>query len=607
MASETVNFTINLNGTAYSGIAQIDKALGKLNISSAKTEKLFDRLNNSSFKLNNILQASRTVFGAVKQGLDKVVDIGSESELQKMNLQTLFHGNAEAAQEMYDKIAEYGKVTPYDKAGLIDAQKTMMSFGISGDKAFESLKRIGDIAMGDKQKMQSLTLAFSQVSSAGKLSGQDLLQMINAGFNPLQAISEKTGKSMATLKEEMAKGQISVQMVEQAFIDATSKGGLFYNAIDTASQTTAGKIASMKDSIDEMLATLFVKLKPYIDNAVIWATNAIDRVVPVLSKLKGILNTIWGTIQKGITFIKEWHAVLIPLTAAIAAFTIACNVNRISLMLQDAWLNILIIKEHAVAIATNIWSGAQAVLNAIMSANPIGLIITGIAALIAIITFCATKVYGWGSLWQGVWGAAKHTFFAFVEAIKLKYTTMLNGLLMGLDKIKLGWYKFKEATGLGDSSENQKMIAQINEDIENRKKAITDAGQKVRNELLQAKGSLQSIEMGVKKSAPKGAEKTGAATKAAMGTQAAIVSGVNSNGGSMSNADNKSGAGASTAQSAEAVATGGKRNTNISINLKDLVGTINFQGSLQEKKEDVERQLAELMLRVLNMAQSSVS
>ena len=606
MASESVNFTINLNGTAYTGIAQIDKALGKLNVSSTKTEKLFDRLNNACFKLNNVMQASKLAIGVIQQGLEKVIDVGSESELQKMNLQTLFHGNAQAAQEMYDKIAQYGKVTPYDKARLIDAQKTMMSFGISGEKAFESLKMIGDIAMGDKQKMQSLTLAFAQVSSAGKLSGQDLLQMINAGFNPLQSISEKTGKSMATLKDEMSKGQITVQMVEQAFKDATSEGGLFYNAIDTASQTTAGKLASMKDSIDEMLATLFMKLKPYIDTAIVWVTNAVDQVIPILSTAKGVLLDVYGTIQSGVAFVKEWWDVLVPLTAAIGAFTIACNVNRISLMLQDAWLNILIIKEHAVAIATNIWSGAQAVLNAIMSANPIGLIITGIAALIAIITFCATKVYGWGSLWQGVWGAAKHTFFAFVEAIKLKYTTMLNGLLMGLDKIKLGWYKFKEATGLGDSSENQKMIAQINEDIENRKKAITDAGQKVRNELLQAKGSLQSIEMGVKKSAPKGAEKTGAATKAAMGTQAAIVSGVNSNGGSMSNADNKSGAGASTAQSAEAVATGGKRSTNISISLKDLVGTINFNGSLQEKKEDVERQLAELMLRVLNMAQSSV-
>lgn len=72
----------------------------------------------------------------------------------------------------------------YDKTGLIEAQKTIMSFGIEGEQAFGMLKRIGDAAMGDKQKMQSLAPTFSQ--GAGKLQGQDLMQMITAGFNPLK-------------------------------------------------------------------------------------------------------------------------------------------------------------------------------------------------------------------------------------------------------------------------------------------------------------------------------------------------------------------------------------------------------------------------------------
>ena len=74
------------------------------------------------------------------------------------------------------------------------------------------LRAIGDISMGDTQKLQSLTLAFAQMSSTGKLMGQDLLQMINAGFNPLSVISEKTGKSIGVLKDEMSKGAISAKM-----------------------------------------------------------------------------------------------------------------------------------------------------------------------------------------------------------------------------------------------------------------------------------------------------------------------------------------------------------------------------------------------------------
>jgi tape measure domain-containing protein len=61
--------------------------------------------------------------------------------------------------------------------------------------------------MGNKEWFNAMSLAFAQMYTTGKLQGQDLLQMINAGFNPLIAISEKTGKSVKQLKEEMSKGK----------------------------------------------------------------------------------------------------------------------------------------------------------------------------------------------------------------------------------------------------------------------------------------------------------------------------------------------------------------------------------------------------------------
>ena len=92
-----------------------------------------------------------------------------ENELQKQNITSLLAGDTNAADALFNQISEYGKKTVYDKAGLIEAQKTMMSFGLSSEKSFSTLKQIGDIAMGDANKMQSLALAFSQVTSAGKL------------------------------------------------------------------------------------------------------------------------------------------------------------------------------------------------------------------------------------------------------------------------------------------------------------------------------------------------------------------------------------------------------------------------------------------------------
>ena len=138
---------------------------------------------------------------------------------------TLLNGNAEAAERLSESITRYGSATPYDRTSLLEAQKTMMSFGLSADFAFERLQNIGDIALGDKEKMTSLALAFSQATASGKLMGQDLMQMINAGFNPLEVISRKTGESIAQLKERMSAGGISAEEFGRSLSDGNPRGG----------------------------------------------------------------------------------------------------------------------------------------------------------------------------------------------------------------------------------------------------------------------------------------------------------------------------------------------------------------------------------------------
>jgi tape measure domain-containing protein len=133
---------------------------------------------------------------------------------------------------------------------VFKAAQTMLGFGISSDKVLPTMRMLGDISMGDAQKLESLTLAFSQIHAAGKLQGQDLLQLINAGFNPLNEISRTTGKSMAQLKEDMQQGAISASMVEKAFQTATSKGGLFNGMMDKLADTPAGKMAQLEGQFE---------------------------------------------------------------------------------------------------------------------------------------------------------------------------------------------------------------------------------------------------------------------------------------------------------------------------------------------------------------------
>lgn len=86
--------------------------------------------------------------------------------------------------------------------------------------------------------------------------GQDLLQMVNAGFNPLEAIAKRTGETMMDVKERMSDGRVSVEEVEQAMKDATSEGGRFFEGMEKASKTFSGVMSTLRDNIGITLASI---------------------------------------------------------------------------------------------------------------------------------------------------------------------------------------------------------------------------------------------------------------------------------------------------------------------------------------------------------------
>jgi len=194
---------------------------------------------------------------AAVAGLGKIAfDYNSQMENYVTNFGTLL-GSTEAAVAKVDELKKMAAATPFGMEDLASATQTLLNFQIPADKTTTILKQLGDISMGNKEKLASLATVFGQVSSAGKLTGQDLMQFINAGFNPLNEISKKTGESMEQLRDRMSKGGITVKEVEQAFISATSAGGQFYNGMEAASKTTSGLISTLKDNAKSLVAEVF--------------------------------------------------------------------------------------------------------------------------------------------------------------------------------------------------------------------------------------------------------------------------------------------------------------------------------------------------------------
>lgn len=194
-----------------------------------------------------------------KTGLDAAMTIeGLATDFEVMS------GSAERAKSLLAEISDFAAKTPFDKLGLSGAAKTLMAFGIESEKVLPTLQMLGDVSLGDQNKLNGLALVFGQIQSTGKLMGQDLLQLINQGFNPLTEISKKTGISVAKLKDAMAQGAITADMVTAAFQSATAEGGLFFKGLEKRSETFAGKMSTLKDNVVTALQNMAEAFMPLL-------------------------------------------------------------------------------------------------------------------------------------------------------------------------------------------------------------------------------------------------------------------------------------------------------------------------------------------------------
>ena len=231
-------------------------------------------------------------------------------------------------------------------------------------------------------------------------------------------------------------------------------------------------------------------------------------------------------------------------------------------------------------------------------------------ALIALISFLIVKIDGWGKAWKHTVNGAKLVFLSYVEYVKSSFNTVVQGIMIGINKIKEGWYQFKEAVGIGDSSENQRRLAQIQADTEARKKSIVDGYKKTAElarqaggEFKDAVGSFSWNNTTFSDVANNLKNKLGISTPGVPGTNASGVAGT---GGLMGGgAGTGSNAGKETANS---IATGGSKTTHITINLGELVGSINInKNGFRESAENMRDVVLDEMTRVLSMAQGQTA
>ena len=259
-------------------IAKLGFQVDKQGLDTA--EKGLSKIAKDAAKLYVAYQAASKAFGLV------VDSVKGAARLESMNAEfEVMLGNAEAAKYLVQQIQQFAAVTPYHTAELTQNVRLMMAFGQSANESLSAVKMLGDVAGSDSEKLGRLSLAYAQVMAAGKLQGQDLLQFVNAGFNPLQEISAKTGKSIGTLRAEMEKGLISSTMVSEAFASATGVGGRFFGNMEKQSQTLNGLWSTLTDNFQIMMAELGGQLVPFVKDVLVVLIDLGDEIAGAYRQL----------------------------------------------------------------------------------------------------------------------------------------------------------------------------------------------------------------------------------------------------------------------------------------------------------------------------------
>lgn len=315
------------DATAQAVNAATSRVQGFASRAKAAVASFGKTIATNAANIQAALQMLKGVFGAFAGFVKSAIREAFSFEKTLTDFKVLL-GSIDEAKRHVAELRQFASRTPLTFGDLSSASKLLLSFGASVDEIMPSLKMLGDISLGNAQKFQGLALVFAQVKSAGKLMGQDLLQMINQGFNPLTIMAEQTGIAMSDLKDMMSEGAISFEMVEAAMRSATSEGGRFNNAMEESAETGEGLVSTLKDNITQALTTfgtalmgvtkeglagLIAKIQELNNDGTIaaWAEEVrqkVEDVVAWISQAVEKVKEFQGSFQTIVTGVKDaWN------------------------------------------------------------------------------------------------------------------------------------------------------------------------------------------------------------------------------------------------------------------------------------------------------------
>ncbi|MDR0814760.1 MAG: hypothetical protein LBN37_03295 [Bacteroidales bacterium] len=599
--AETVQYIIDITGNAVSSIEKIgegvDKASDKVNKFVGLSQKIayvgiaFQSVMGAINKVNSVMsgmvnaykegvvaenklaQVMRNTMGAGRDELQSILELtAAQQKLGVIEDDVQLAG----AQEMATYLGEKSSLEK-----LIPAMNDMLAqqYGLnaSQEQSVQIATMLGKVMQGQTGALSRYGYGFTEA--------QEKILKTGTEAERAAVLFDVVSESVGGMNEALAatpEGRLKQQANTMGDLGERI-GGLFVR-IQSAFSPLISKIG---DGLDTLISYFEANR-----DKIIGVVTLIQKVITkAFSGIMVVIKAVWSVFTGFVNGVKNGNPIFIGLAAIIAGVTT-------TLILYKTWTTAVAVAQAAATLATSVWTGAQWLLNAALTLNPIGIIIAAIVALIAVIAYVAYTTDGWGKTWSNVMTWMKLGIQLFKENISLQWMQIKDVFLTGFEVIEKGWYKLKS---LWDKEGAQAGLAELERQRNERANEIAAAQNKV-NEI---RDQMREMTVWEVKSNGKGMSDVVDGLKKKLGIGGAneqLQTAVGA--GSGAGQGNMGGAGLAT----EAVATGGTRNTTVNISFgKGLIENIIFNGGTKENQSEIERNLAEAMYRVLGIAESAVS
>lgn len=333
-------------------------------IDSSGIKKGVKNIENNFEKLKATVTKTITAIGVGKLAKDFIsTGILYNAEIEKYQTAlTTLTGSATEANKVIKQIKQDAATTPFDVAGLTQANQLLISTGLSAEDSRETILALGNAVSatgGGNEELSRMAVNLQQIKNTGKAAAIDIKQFAFAGIDIYGLLADYLGIT----KQEAAEMTVTWDDLNGALINASKEGGKYFGAMSNQSKTLNGQWSTLKDNFQEFAGTALKPLTNFLK----------DSLLPILNDIITGGENIKKWIEENSTLITILVSIIGILTAAIIANTIAKNADLIAI-----WLYVT--ATNAATIATTAFSSILAFLT-----SPITLIIAAIGALIAIV------------------------------------------------------------------------------------------------------------------------------------------------------------------------------------------------------------------------------